>query len=69
MITKPMLKPIRGFVEVDFNGKRMYRNIKTGEIVEPGAVFPVNDQTSEPALDPTVWDELDEAYQEGVDSV
>lgn len=61
MITNPKLKPMRGFVEIEFNGKRMYRNVKTGEIVEPGAVFPVND--------PTVWDELDEAYQEGVDSV
>lgn len=33
-----------------------------GVILEPEPI-------PEPALDPTVWDELDEAYQEGVDSV
>lgn len=37
MITKPKLKPMRGYVEVERGGKRMYRNIKTGEIVEPAA--------------------------------
>lgn len=48
MITKPMLKPIRGYVEVEFNGKRMYRNVKTGEIVEPYAARPtVNEPTSD----------------------
>ena len=35
MITKPMLKPMRGYVEVEVNGRRVYRNVKTGEIVEP----------------------------------
>ena len=39
MITKPMLKPMRGYVEVEVNGRRVYRNVKTGEIVEPGATF------------------------------
>ena len=47
MITKPKLKPMRGYVEVEHNGKRMYRNVKTGEIVEPAAACPVyNEPTS-----------------------
>lgn len=37
MITKPMLKPIRGFVEVERDGRRVYKNVKTGQIVEPAA--------------------------------
>ena len=37
MITNPKLKPMRGLVEVDVLGKRVYKNIKTGEIVEPDA--------------------------------
>ena len=52
MITNPKLKPMRGFVEIEFNGKRMYRNIKTGEIVEPGATFTEDSEpTAEELLD------------------
>ena len=52
MITNPKLKPMRGFVEIEFNGKRMYRNIKTGEIVEPGATFTGDSEpTAEELLD------------------
>jgi cytoskeletal protein CcmA (bactofilin family) len=52
MITNPKLKPIRGFVEIEFNGKRMYRNVKTGEIVEPGATFTGDSEpTAEELLD------------------
>lgn len=47
MITNPKLKPMRGFVEVEFNGKRMYRNVKTGEIVEPSAARPAVDDASD----------------------
>ena len=47
MITNPKLKPIRGFVEIEFNGKRMYRNVKTGEIVEPSAARPAVDDASD----------------------
>lgn len=35
MITKPMLKPISGYVEVEVNGIRMYKNVTTGEILSP----------------------------------
>lgn len=52
MITNPKLKPIRGFVEIEFNGKRMYRNVKTGEIVEPGVTFTGDSEpTAEELLD------------------
>lgn len=52
MITKPKLKPMRGFVEIEFNGKRMYRNVKTGEIVEPGATITADSEpTAEELLD------------------
>ena len=52
MITNPKLKPMRGFVEIEFNGKRMYRNVKTGEIVEPGATFTGDSEpTAEELLD------------------
>ena len=37
MIRKPKLKPMRGFVEVERGGRRVYKNVKTGEIVEPAA--------------------------------
>lgn len=47
MITKPTLKPMRGFVEVEVNGRRMYKNVKTGAIVAPGAAFPVYNEPSE----------------------
>lgn len=52
MITKPKLKPMRGYVEVEVNGRRMYRNVKTGEIVEPGAtITPDSEPTAEELLD------------------
>ena len=33
-ISKPVLPPISGYVEVEVNGARKYRNIKTGELME-----------------------------------
>lgn len=61
MITNPKLKPMRGFVEIEFNGKRMYRNIKTGEIVEPGATFTGDSEpTAEELLDILLGVENDE---------
>lgn len=61
MITKPTLKPMRGYVEVEHGGKRMYRNVKTGEIVEPGATFTGdNEPTVEELLDILLGVENDE---------
>ena len=51
MITKPMLKPMRGYVEVEVNGRRMYKNVKTGEIVAPSAATSVSEPTAEQLLD------------------
>lgn len=34
MITKPMLPPKSGYVEVEIDGVRKYRNIKTGVLLE-----------------------------------
>ena len=35
LINKPLLPPKAGFVEVDMNGKRMYKNVQTGKILDP----------------------------------
>lgn len=34
MITKPELPPKEGYVEVEVDGKRTYRNVATGELIE-----------------------------------
>jgi len=62
-ISKPTLPPKKGYVEVEVNGRRTYRNVETGEFIEnEGAYVPIPEQDS------TVWEELDAAYQEGVNS-
>lgn len=66
MITRPTLPPKRGYVEVEVNGKRTYRNVETGVLIED-EVSTASPET--PVDEPSVWDELDAAYQEGVDSV
>ena len=71
MIMRPTLKPKSGFVEVETNGKRMYRNIKTGQIIEPGGEIAKTEQSNEnkPPNDAVTWDELAEAYEKGVNSI
>ena len=59
MITKPMLKPIRGFVEVEHNGMRMYKRIETGELLHPGIVNAVNAVNAKMATD-NVLDDISE---------
>ena len=34
LVHNPILSPKSGYVEVDINGKRMYKDIKTGECVD-----------------------------------
>lgn len=34
MITEPQLPPKAGYVEVEVNGVRTYRNISTGELID-----------------------------------
>lgn len=33
-ITKPMLPPLKGYVEVEVDGERKYRNIETGRLLD-----------------------------------
>jgi len=58
-ITHPELPPKKGYVEVEVAGKRTYRNVATGVLIENEVELPQEQET-------TVWDELDAAYQEGV---
>lgn len=53
-ISKPTLPPRKGYVEVEVNGVRRYRNVTTGVLLE--------DETP-PQTD---IDLMAEAYQEGV---
>ena len=39
-IKKPQLQPKSGFVEVEINGVRMYKNVETGKIVDPNNPAP-----------------------------
>lgn len=55
MITKPTLKPMRGFVEVERDGRRVYKNVKTGVIVEPAAARTAD---SEPTTDNEILNAL-----------
>ena len=40
MITKPMLPPKSGYVEVEVDGKRTYRNVETGVLIEDEVATP-----------------------------
>lgn len=39
MITKPMLPPKKGYVEVEVNGVRTYRNVTTGILIDHEATI------------------------------
>lgn len=39
LIKKPILKPMHGMVEIEHNGNRVYKNVKTGAIIRPGEVL------------------------------
>lgn len=56
-ITKPTLPPKEGYVEVEVDGVRTYRNAKTGVLI--GDEIPPT----------TVWDEMAAAITEGVNEV
>lgn len=65
MITKPMLPPKPGYVEVEVNGERAYRNVHTGVLIDDEVHYVAPPDEDEPSI----WDELNTAYQEGVDSI
>lgn len=58
-ITLPKLPPLDGYVEVEIDGERTYRNVETGLLIEEEAQLPP---------EPTVMDKLADAYREGVES-
>lgn len=41
-ISKPMLPPKKGYVEVEVDGKRTYRNVETGILIEDEVVAPTD---------------------------
>ena len=61
LIKQPTLPPKNGYVEVEVAGKRTYQNVETGVLIENEVERPQEHDTK-------VWDELDAAYQEGVNS-
>ena len=40
VISKPMLPPKKGYVEVEVNGVRTYRNVETGILIEDEVMAP-----------------------------
>lgn len=58
-ITRPTLPPKAGYVEVEVDGIRTYRNAKTGVLI--------GDET--PVEEPITWDAMAAAIIEGVNEV
>ena len=58
MISKPMLPPKKGYVEVEVDGKRTYKNVDTGLLID-----------EEESVEYATYNELAEAIREGVNSV
>ena len=58
-IIRPMLPPKEGYVEVEVNGVRTYRNVKTGLLI--GDEIPPDP--------PITWDAIAAAITEGVNEV
>ena len=44
MIHKPMLPPKSGYVEVEVDGKRTYRNVNTGILIDDEVPMPTMDE-------------------------
>ena len=58
-ISKPMLPPLRGYVEVEVDGVRRYKNAETGYLLG-------EEPAPDPDQEPVTWGELAAAYREGV---
>lgn len=70
-ITRPKLPPKKGYVEVEVNGKRTYKNIVTGELIENEVRKPSNDErfAALESIDVALEDamcEMDSANQEEI---
>ena len=67
MVIRPKLPAVKGFVEVEWGAERLYQEIDTGVRYRPGQLPEKQSGEKEDAT--AVWEALDKAYQEGVDSV
>lgn len=61
VINRPMLPPKKGYVEVEVDGKRTYKNVDTGLLIDEEV------ETNEGEY--ATYEELAEAIREGVNSV
>lgn len=43
-ISKPMLPPKKGYVEVEVDGKRTYRNVDTGILIDDEVIAPTDSE-------------------------
>lgn len=43
-ISKPMLPPKKGYVEVEVDGVRTYKNVETGELIGQEKVEPTTEE-------------------------
>lgn len=64
MITNPTLPPMPGYVEVEIDGNRTYKNVKTGEIIGHETFVNEEDVGADMA-----YADIANAIKEGVDSV
>lgn len=46
-ISKPTLPPKRGYIEVEIDGRRTYRNVETGILIEKEATTRQTEPTTE----------------------
>ena len=66
IISKPQLPPINGYVEIEVNGKRVYKKIDT-ELDQK--VTALETSKADKTDVENIWDELAAAYTEGVNSI
>ena len=66
IISKPQLPPINGYVEIEVNGKRVYKKIDT-ELDQK--VTALETSKADKTDVENIWDELAPAYTEGVNSI
>ena len=58
-ISRPMLPPLRGYVEVEVDGVRRYKNAETGYLLG-------EEPPPDPDAQAATWGELGAAYTKGV---
>lgn len=70
MITKPVLPPKAGYVEVELDGQRVYKNAVTGEIYGQETI-PTDKQRIERLEKDAeaVWENMAASIKEGVNEI